>query len=172
MAVGIHNAALLALDQHRHDDAAALLDRAYDISRELGDRTEMAYALADRARVDVERGELDAAGADIAGSLPRAVVLGARIIVPIALEAAGSLAAERGDDRLAVTLWAAAATDRADSGFANMPADERHLEERMTALRDRLDPVAFTDAWAEGTALRLDDAVALAMGLTKPPARV
>ncbi len=163
MAVGIHNAALLALDQHRHDDAVALLDRAHEIARELGDRTEAAYALADRARVDVERGELDAAAADIAGSLPRAVGLGARIIVPIALEAAGSLAAARGDDPRAVTLWAAAAAERADSGFANMPADERHLDERMAAVRARLDPVAFADAWASGTGIGTDAAVDVAL---------
>src|SRR4051794_39967469 len=150
MAVGIHNAALLALDQHRHEDAVVLLDRAYEIARELGDRTEMAYALADRARVDVERGALDEAAAGIAASLPRALGLGAPIIVPIGLEAAGSLAAERGDDALAVRLWAASAAERADSGFANMPADERHLDERMAEVRDRLDPVAFADAWAEG----------------------
>ncbi len=152
MAVGIHNAALLALDQHRHDDAIALLDQAYDIARELGDRTEMAYALADRARVDVERGALDEAAADIAGSLPRAVTLGARIIVPIGLEAAGCLAAERGDDRLAVTLWAAAAAERAGSGFANMPA-------------------AFADAWADGSALTTEaalNAVAVLTGTSRP----
>jgi predicted ATPase/Tfp pilus assembly protein PilF len=163
MAVGIHNAALLALDQHRHEDAAALLDRAYEIARDLGDRTEMAYALADRARVDVERGALDEAAADIAASLPRAVALGARIIVPITLEAAGSLASQRGDDHRAVTLWAAAAAERAASGFANMPADERHLDERMAAVRDRLDPAAFAEAWAEGSALTVDEAVALAL---------
>jgi predicted ATPase len=166
MAVGIHNAALLALDQHRHEDAVVLLDRAYEIARELGDRTEMAYALADRARVDVERGALDAAAADIAESLPRGVGLGARIVVPIALEAAGSLAAERGDERLAVRLWAAAAAERADSGFANMPADERHLDERLEAVRERLDPTAFAEAWAEGFALGVEAAVATALRLT------
>ena len=166
MAVGIHNAALLALDQHRHDDAVAMLDQAYEIARDLGDRTEMAYALADRARVDVERGALDDAAADIAGSLPRAVGLGARIIVPIGLEAAGSLAAERGDDRRAVTLWAAAAAERADSGFANMPADERHLDERMAAVRERLDPAAFAEAWAEGSGLDTEAALAVVASLT------
>src|SRR3954471_15266719 len=154
LAGGIHNAALLALDQHRNDDAARLLDRAYEIARDLGDRTEMAYALADRARVHVERGALDAAADDIAASLPRAVMLGARIIVPIALEVAGSLAAARNEDTLAVTLWAAAVAERSDSGFANMPADERHLDERMAMVRGRLDPVAFAEAWAEGSAMR------------------
>ena len=89
LAVGLHNAALLALDLHRHDEAVASLDRAYEIARELGDRTEMAYALADRARVDLERGALDEAAADIAASLPRAVGLGARIIVPIGARGGG-----------------------------------------------------------------------------------
>ena len=165
MAVGLHNAALLAMDLHRLDDAGASLDQAYDIARELGDRTEMAYALADRARVRVELGELDRAAADIAGSLPRAVGLGARIIVPIDLEAAGSLAAARGDDALAVRLWAAASAERADSGFANMPADERQLDERMASVRERLDPERFADAWVAGTGLSMDQAVAVAMGV-------
>jgi tetratricopeptide (TPR) repeat protein len=165
LAVGLHNAALLALDLHRHDDAVASLDRAYEIARELGDRTEMAYALADRARVDLERGALDEAAADIAASLPRAVGLGARIIVPIGLEAAGGLAAQRGDDAVAVQLWAAASAERSASGFANMPADERHLDEAMAAVRGRIDAAAFADAWAEGTAMSAAAAVTVAMGV-------
>ncbi len=80
--------------------------------------------------------------------------LGARIIVPIGLEAAGCLAAARGDDALAVRLWAAAARERTDSGFANMPADERHLDERMAQVRERLDPGTFADAWGEGSRAR------------------
>jgi hypothetical protein len=125
----------------------------------------MAYALADRARVQVERGALDDAAADIAASLPRAVGLGARIIVPIGLETAGSLAAARGDDALAVRLWAAAAAERSSSGFANMPADERHLDERMAQVRERLDPGAFAEAWGEGSELGADGATAQALGL-------
>jgi len=163
VAVGLHNAALLDLDLHRLDDALASLDRAYDIARELGDRTEMAYALVDRARVQVERGALDDAAADIAASLPRAVGLGARIIVPIGLEAAGCLAAARGDDTLAVRLWSAAAGERSDSGFANMPADERHLDERMAQVRERLDPGTFADAWGQGADLGAEEATAQAM---------
>lgn len=160
VAVGLHNAALLALDLHRLDEALDALDRAYEIARELGDRTEAAYALADRARVQVERGALDEAAADIAASLPRALGLGARIIVPIDLEAAGCLAAARDDDALAVRLWAAAAAERADSGFANMPADERHLDERMGDVRERLDPGVFATAWADGSAMGVDEAAA------------
>jgi hypothetical protein len=68
-------------------------------------------------------------------------------------------------------LWGAAAAERAGSGFANMPADERHLDERMAAVRRRLEPVAFADAWAEGSALTTEavlGVVATLTGTTRP----
>ena len=112
VSIGVHNAALLDLDLGRYDDAVVKLIRAYDIARELGDRTEMAYAMADRVRVEVERGDLEAASNALAGCLPRAVTVGARIILPLALEGAGCLASARSEDELAVRLWGAAAAER------------------------------------------------------------
>jgi hypothetical protein len=167
VSVGVHNAALLDLDRGRYDQAAAMLTRAYDIARDLGDRTEMAYALADTARVEVERGNLEAAAAALAWSLPRSVAAGVRIIVPLLLEAAGSLAAARGEDDLAVRLWSAATTERASSGFVNMPADERLLEGHAAVVRERLDPTRFAAAWAEGMALSQAEATDLALELAR-----
>ena len=88
-----------------------------------------------------------------------------RIIVPLGLETAGSLAAARGEDLAAVRLWGAADAERTSSGFANMPADERHLDERMAEVRERLDPAEFAAAWAEGAAMPVEDAVAIAESL-------
>jgi hypothetical protein len=143
-----------------------MLTRAHDTARDIGDRTEMAYAMADLVRVNVERGDLDAACEALAASLPRAATIEARVIVLLALEGAASLAAARGDDVLAIRLWAAAAADRAASGFANMPADERLLDARMAEVRARLDPDAVAAAWAAGLAMSLHDAVGAAMTLT------
>ena len=139
-SVGVHNAALLDLDRGRYDEAAAMLSRAYDIARELGDRTEMAYALADTARVEVERGNLEAAAAALAWSLPRSVAAGVRIIVPLLLEACGL--AGRGTRRgRARGPPVVRGDDRAHlSGFVNMPADERLLDAHVTEVRERLDP--------------------------------
>ena len=169
VSVGVHNAALLALDRGRLDDAAAMLMRAHDIARDIGDRTEIAYAMADLVRVDVERGELDGATDALAASLPRASSMSARIIVLLALEGAAGLAASRGDDGLAIRLWAAAAADRETSGFANMPADQRLVDARMAEARDRLQPEAVAAAWDEGRALTLDEAVEAAMTLVAAP---
>jgi len=165
VAVGVHNAALVALDLGRYDEAASMLQRAYDIARELGDRTEISYALADRVRVEVERGDLSRAAAALAQALPHAVA-GVRVIVPLLLEGAGCLAAAREEDAVAVRLWSAATAERAASGFVNMPADERLLDARVARVRERLDTVAFAEAWADGAALTqaqaVDDALALA----------
>ena len=151
VSIGVHNAArcstsISAATTTRSSSSI----RAYDIARELGDRTEMAYAMADRVRVEVERGGLEAASTALAGCLPRAVTVGARIIVPLALEGAGCLASARGQDELAVRLWGAAAAERERSGFANMPADARLLDARIAGSRARLDPQGFADAWVEG----------------------
>ena len=71
----------------------------------------------------------------------------------------------RGDDVLAIRLWAAAAADRTATGFANMPADERLLDARMAEARERLDPDTVAAAWAEGQALTVDAAIEAAMTL-------
>jgi tetratricopeptide (TPR) repeat protein len=165
VAVGIHNAALLALDLGAYADAAAGLDRAHEIARQLGDRTEMAYAMADRVRVDVERGDLEAAEAALGESLPRALGQSLRIVIALGLEGAGTLAAARGEDEVAVRLWAAAAAERASSGFANMPADKRLLDARIDGVRERMDPARFAAAWGDGLALTADRAAAEAMTL-------
>ena len=170
VAVGVHNAALLALDQGRLDEAATMLVRAHDISRDIGDRMEMAYAMADLVRVDVERGDLDGATEALAASLPRAHTMMARIIVLLALEGAAGLAAARGDDALGIRLWAAASADREVSGFANMPADQRLLDARMAEARERLQPETVAAAWADGRAMSVDAAIEAAMTLVQAPA--
>ena len=166
LAVGVHNAALLALDRGRYDEAARQLSRAYDIATEVGDRSEMAYAMADRVRVDVERGDLDggdrcARGVAARGPTPSA---------PGSSCSSRSRARPRWPRRGATTSWPsacgrAAAADRAVSGFANMPADERLIDARMSEARERLDPGTVAAAWAEGQALTLDAAVEAAMTL-------
>jgi tetratricopeptide (TPR) repeat protein len=170
VSVGVHNMALLALDQGRLDEAAVQLVRAHDLARDIGDRMEMAYAMADLVRVDVERGDLEGATAALAASLPRAQTMMARIIVLLALEGAAGLAAAGGDDVLAINLWAAAAANREESGFANMPADQRLVDARMAEARGRLDPETVAAAWADGRAMSVDTAIEAAMALVRAPA--
>ena len=100
----------------------------------------MAYALADTARVEVERGNLEAAAAALAWSLPRSVAAGVRIIVPLLLEAAGSLAAARGEDELAVRLWSSATAERSSSGLRQHARRRAAPRRARGRVRARLEP--------------------------------
>lgn len=165
MSLGTHSAALVSLDLGQLEEAAAALVRAREIAHDLGDRMEQAFASADLVRVEVLRGNLEAATDALAAALPTAVALKARIVIPLVFEGAGTLAAARGDDMLAVRLWSAASAERVASGFANMPADERLLAARVDEVRGRLEPGIFDAAWAKGAALTIDQAAAAAMTL-------
>lgn len=163
LAVGFHNAALVALDRGDPATAVDLLERAHAMARELGDRTALAYTRADRIRAEVERGDLDAAAGAMADSLPRALHLGSRVILALGIEGAASLAAAHGRDDLAARLWGAAAAERAASGFANMPADQRLLSVHQARSRARSGEDAWTAAYEAGTRLGVADAVAAAL---------
>ena len=71
---------------------------------------------------------------------------------------------------LAINLWAAVAANREESGFANMPADQRLVDARMAEARGRLDPETVAAAWADGRAMSVDAAIEAAMGLVRAPA--
>ena len=151
------------------DEAAVQLTRAYEIASEVGDRTEMAYAMADRVRVDVERGELD--GGDrgarrVAAPRPRDRRPGRR---PAGARGRGRAGRGPGRRRARAAPVGRGRGGPGVSGFANMPADERLVDTRMTEARERLDPDTVAAAWAEGQALTLDGAVEAAMTLV--PAR-
>jgi hypothetical protein len=78
----------------------------------------------------------------------------------LALEGAGALAAARGRSELAVRLWAAADADRRRSGFVNMPADQRLLEQWRAQSQARLGEDAWTAAWRSGERLTYAAAIA------------
>ena len=168
MAVGLHNAALLDLDLRRYDDGAARASTGpttSPASSATGPRWPTRWPTGPRR---LERGDLDEAAADIAASLPRAVGQGARIIVPLGLEAAGGLAAARGEDEVAVRLWAAAAPSARRRGSRTCPPTSGTSTSRWTEVRERLDPAAFAAAWADGSRDAVDAAVAAAMGSPEP----
>ena len=120
-----------------------MLSRAYDIARELGDRTEMAYALADRPGSRWSAATSRRPPPRSPGACRGPVAAGVRIIVPLLLEAAGSPRGGTRRGRAAVRLWSAATAERTSSGFVNMPADERLLDAHVAAVRARPDPTRF-----------------------------
>ena len=84
-------------------------------------------------------------------------------------DAVAAAAHARGRDAAAVRLCAAAAALRGTAGERD-PSSFRELTEQViTELREALGEERFAAAWAEGRALSLDAAVALALEQTAGP---
>ena len=106
----------------------------------------LAAALTSRARVEIARGELDAAERDAYDALDLAARLGGDLVVPFALDCLAIVAGEAGNDLLAARLFGAAEATR----------------RRMGMVRFKVLDADFDAAWAEGAALSIEEAVAYA----------
>ena len=146
-----------------------LLTHAFETAREIGDRTEMAYAMADLVRVHVERGDLDAACTALEASLPRAATMEARVIVLLALEGGRprGRARRRPARRAPVVGGRRGPRGQRLREHARGHAAARGADGRASR---RLDATAFAEAWAEGQAMWSDAAVEAAMSLVGTPA--
>jgi non-specific serine/threonine protein kinase len=72
----------------------------------------------------------------------------------------------------AVRLFAAAAALRATNGIVLHPHRQPPHDRDLAILRERLGETAFTQAWADGRAMSLEQAAVYALAVTEPPAPV
>jgi predicted ATPase/DNA-binding CsgD family transcriptional regulator len=87
------------------------------------------------------------------------------------LEALADLSAKRGDDPMAVRLWAAASSARASLGYARAARDKAVHEERLGDWTKRLGEERTTAFWAEGETLGVSEALAYAARRRGPRGR-
>ena len=146
----------------RRSEAADAFDRAV----ELATRLDMPGALADALEGQADMAATAPDGIERAVELAHAALAarwehGLRGSVPDSLESIarlGSLQDPSADD---VRLLSASETARRSMGLSRDPDRQSRVDETIARLRDRLGD-GFDDAWAEGTELPLDDAVAYA----------
>ncbi len=129
-------------------------------------------AVADWAEVLVTLGRVRGAqGAAVKArerlseALALADAAGPRIVVAAALDALGVLAVGQGALRQGVRLLAAAARLRAAMGTPVRPADRPAVEGALAAARASLGDATFTDAWAAGQALPVEQLVVHAVAI-------
>ena len=122
----------------------------------------LAAAWASRARVEIARGEFDAAERDAYEALDLAARLKGDLIVPVALDCLAITAAEADNHQLATRLFGAADAAYRRMGMVRFKVLEADDERKIAALREVLGENDFDAAWAEGAALSLGEAVAYA----------
>ena len=122
----------------------------------------LAMALRTRARVAIAQGELGQAERDAHDALTVAADVHAHSGIPDTLECLADLAVKADGHREAARLFGAADAIRQRIGVVRFKIYDAEYENSLAALRDAMGEEDFAAAWAEGTALSTDEAIAYA----------
>jgi DNA-binding CsgD family transcriptional regulator len=119
-------------------------------------------ALTTRARVAIAQDEPDQAERDAHDALACAAEVEAYLVIPDILECLGTLGVDAGSHREAARLFGAAHGIRQRMGSVRFKIYDAGYEASVAALRDAVGQNDFDSAWAEGSALSAEEAIAYA----------
>ena len=146
-----------------HDRAATLQEQALAHFRRLNYRWGVAWVLGSLGYALLAQGEYERAAACLAEGIALGHELGTRGLPAEALEAMVWLAAATGQPARGARLGGAAEALRAALSMALHPVLLAGHERAVLLMRAALGEEAFAAAWAEGRALPLEEAIALAL---------
>jgi tetratricopeptide (TPR) repeat protein len=156
----------LAYGQGDQERARALLEESMALTRGPGEKRLLAHALAVRGLVALAQGQHAQAAILYKESLALHQELHYQWGIAWDLEGLARAATPPGASSSALAhgarLLAAATALRAATGSPRRPGEQADYERTVAALRNALGAAPFEAAWAEGQALTLDQAVALA----------
>lgn len=149
-----------------HERSRALTEENLRQARAAGNRRIEALSLGALAMLAVDEGRLQdgLVGLQEAYRIDRAD--GYRLELALDLYCFARAVASAGKWRAAARLFSKGESLREETGdsLRSWTVIEAKLGETLAAIRAQLDEAAFAEAWEQGRALSLDDAVALALG--------
>jgi hypothetical protein len=159
----LHCLGWAAYRRGEYGPAAARQEQALARIRQTGYRWGIARVLAGLGCVVQARGEYERAATYLREALQSSHALGARGLLAEALGGMAWVAVAEGQAARAARLGGAAEALREVLGAALYPLLSPGHDQAVAAMRGALGVEAFAAAWAEGRALPLDEAVALAL---------
>ncbi|MCC7371953.1 MAG: tetratricopeptide repeat protein [Chloroflexi bacterium] len=152
----------IATAQGHHAKACALLDEALAGFRALADERGIADCLGHLGWALKARGETREARCLLRESLGIAWDLRDRTLFAVALDKCATLLLAEDDARGAACLLAAAEAQREIVGVRLSPSVLAEVETGLASIRARLGDQAFAEAWAHGSAMSPEQAIAYA----------
>jgi ATP/maltotriose-dependent transcriptional regulator MalT len=154
----------------KYDLAKRYFTEFLERAREIGDKMSIAYGMYYMGFVSLHENSLQSARLLFAEMLALARGIEMRVLVEWALFGFACMAAEEKNARRAIRLFAV--TDHLFEGSSASRADEITYKRYLALAREQVDEEAFNAAWAEGSALSNEQAIAEAEqeALTPPPA--
>jgi predicted ATPase len=162
--------ARVAQDRGNHDQASVILEENLVLCRQFALRRGIGFTFTELGNVARSRGDFEAARAYYADGLTALQDVGDRQNIALCLAGRAALALDEGQLLLAARLFATADTLLASIGSPMPPVRQVKRAELVTQLRAQLGEDAFAATWADGAAMALDQAIALALATTHDPA--
>jgi tetratricopeptide (TPR) repeat protein len=159
LAVNLGNLGMVVHARGDGDRAAALFEESLTLARDVGDRFLTSQVLRAKGRAECRDGKLEPAEASLGESLTIAADLRDPLATAEVLESFAELAVAKDASRRAGTILGVAARLREEMGLP-IPGNEEHDHKRVAAAaRAALGDAAFDQAWREGGAMELEEAV-------------
>lgn len=159
----LNNLGFAALLEPDLEQATALFSSSLALFRAMDFAGGMAEVLANVGRLARAQSNWERARTTLAESLSLASAAGPETVVPDALDELAGLATEQGEATTAIRLFAAAQALRDARHLARWPAIQARYDRDLASAQALLDAEAYSTAWAEGRAMALKEAIALAL---------
>jgi predicted ATPase/DNA-binding winged helix-turn-helix (wHTH) protein len=159
LAVNLGNLAIVVHERGDGDKAATLFEESLMLARELGDSFLISEGLGFMGRAECRDGNLESAEASLVEGLTIASDLTDPRAATKVLEGFAELAVAKRAPKSAATILGAAARLRETTGLLIPLHEEHELKRVAAAARASLGDATFDQAWREGSAMELDEAV-------------
>jgi non-specific serine/threonine protein kinase len=172
-ALALSNLGETLHEQREYGAARAVMEESLVIQREIGDAYETAQNLYSLGLTATALADYEAAGVFLREGLAIRREIGNRQGFAESLEALAGLSVTAGrasgdpgtlSSQRAARIWGAAERLREELGSPIVPSDLPQHERDVAAAREALGEEVLHAAWAEGRALPLAEAIALALG--------
>jgi non-specific serine/threonine protein kinase len=168
----LQNFAPIAFKQHDYESAKEYTKETITWFKYAGDQRGVARTLVDLAEVARIEGDSAHAVILLTQSLSQVLQFGDKWSAAYVLEDLAALANEQGNPKRAARLFGAAESLREAINMPLLTSEHETYEENVKAVRENMSELAFTQAWAEGCAMTLEQAVEYVsheLGSSSPP---
>jgi predicted ATPase len=163
VAVNLGNLAIAVYEQGDVDRAASLLEESLALARSLGDGSLTSQVLSYKGLAELRHGNLESAETSFREVLTIARELKDPVSTILGLERFADLAVATHAPRQAAMMWGAAARLREEINLPIPFHEENEHKRTVAAARAALGDAAFDQAWREGSAMELEEAVRYAL---------
>src|SRR5215207_325509 len=155
---------MVAVARRDHERAVALHEESLALARKAGDGLSIAVSLGMGAFASLGRGDNRRASALCEEGLALSQQPRVMNVTAFHLHASAALASSQGRPARSARLWGAAESLREAIGTILSPVELHVYGPYIDAARMRLEEAAWEEAWAEGKAMTVEEAVGHALG--------